>query len=231
VSLQAGAVPAPVHTEDRNGVVLLTIAKPVLAVATLEAIEAALREPVAHDTPVVLLSAHPRIFLAGADLAEIATLDRWTSGPYARRGRSLMRTLSSHPKPVVAAVHGTCAGGGVDLVLSCDAVVVGPGASLQHPGVRRGLITGWSGTHTVPSRLGPQGAAPLISGTAFDPAGLPGGFRASGDLVAAAVAEARRLDAFHPSRLELWRSFRCGNFVDSFRARMVHNVEDWNQSG
>lgn len=220
-----------IRIEVEDGIAVLTILRPLLSTATVEAATRAFATREATGSPVVLLSAHPDIFLAGADLAEIAALDRFTSDPYARRGRQLMATVRSHAGPVVAGIHGICAGGGVDLVLSCDAIVASDGARLQHPGARRGLITGWSGTHAVPVRLGHRRSALLLTGETTTLSELPGASSVgSAEVRAAAIAEARRLSRLHPSRLDLWRSFRSGSFVDSFRARMVHNLKDWNQS-
>lgn len=220
-----------IRIEVEDGVAVLTVLRPLLSTATVEAATGAFATREVMGRPVVVLSAHPEIFLAGADLAEIAALDRFTSDPYARRGRQLMETVRAHAGPVVAGIHGICAGGGVDLVLSCDAIVASDDARLQHPGARRGLITGWSGTHAVPVRLGRRRSAPLLTGETVALSDVPGASTIGSTQVrSAAIAEARRLSRLHSSRLDLWRSFRCGRFVDSFRARMVHNLKDWNQS-
>lgn len=177
--------------------------------------------------PLVISSSHPRIFLAGAHLGEIAALDQGSSLSYADRGREVMRLIGWHPAPVVAAVNGSCAGGGFDLVLSCDAIVAGPGATFAHPGVGRGLVTGWGGTLSLRQRARPALAAGILlqaeSVTAPDMATM-GSVRSAGcEPTEAALAEARRLASLHPSRLQLWRSFRRRRFVDSFGAFVVHN--------
>ena len=87
-------------------------------------------------SPVVLRSAHPSVFLAGAHLAEIAALDAASCKPYADRGRRVVEHIENHPAPAVAAVNGSCSGGGFDLVLACDTIVAGAGASFQHSAAR-----------------------------------------------------------------------------------------------
>lgn len=177
--------------------------------------------------PLVITSSHPSIFLAGAHLQQVRQLDRAGSGAYARLGRETIRMLAQHPAPVVAAVGGACAGGGTDLALGCDRVVVGPRASMLHPGARRGLVTGWGGTAMLPPRAGRSTiAAMLLQTSALGADELV----ASGLACAvhespaeAAFAEVRRLAAMDPSRLSLWRALRHGRFVDRFRAVMVHN--------
>jgi enoyl-CoA hydratase/carnithine racemase len=195
----------------------------------LRAIAQALDRVHAGRRPLVVASDHPRIFLAGAHLAEIAALDGRTSGGYARRGRAVLRRFESHPGPVVAAVHGPCTGGGLDLVLSCDAIVASPSASFSHPGIRRGLVTGWRGTVMLPWSIG-RGAArrALLTGEPISAAEAAdhGLVIVNDDPVAAARLEAARLAALHPARLMRWRSFKNSRFVDRFRAVVVHN-EGW----
>ena len=119
----------------------------------------------AVPTPLVLRSAHPTIYLAGADLAEIAALDGPSCADYARRGRVVLERLALYPAPTVAAVHGSCSGGGFDLGLACDWIVAGGAAAFSHPGVRRGLVTGWGGTVRLPVAIG-RTAAGMAMGSA-----------------------------------------------------------------
>lgn len=211
---------------DEEGVVLMGFSSPILSIRLLRELERTLLG-LPSRRPLVLYSPHPSIFLAGAHLGEIAALDAASSGDYAERGRRVLGRLVSRRGPVVAAVTGTCSGGGVDLVLSCDAVVLGHGAALAHPGVRRGLVTGWGGTVSLPLAVGGPGAsAAVLQGrwlhaTELVAAALARGIAA--DPNAAAIAEARRLAALEPRRIELWRLLRTGSFVDRFRGVVVHN--------
>ena len=220
--------PALVSLESRRGTIHLVLGSPILDRKLLGALGSALQE-LASDPqprPLVLRSAHATVFLAGAHLGEIAALDAAASEGYAAHGRRVVELLEAHPAPTVAAVHGSCSGGGFDLVLSCDAVFVGPRASFHHPGVRRGLVTGWSGTTTVPATLGPARArAAFLEGRPIDAAAAVscGLARDEVDDPAAAATEAAlRLSGLDPFRIELWRRFRGAGFVDRFRASMVH---------
>jgi len=210
-----------------SGVALVSFARPALSAAVLAELERCLDLPAreAARTPIVLHSAHPTIFLAGADLAEIAALDDRTSAAYARRGRAVLERLASYPAPTVAAVHGSCSGGGFDLVLACDWIVAGGAASFSHPGVRRGLVTGWGGTVRLPAAVGPTaagramlGAAP-ISGDELAARGVA--TVVDGDLVNAAMAAARRIAAVHPTRLLLWRLARSSGSPWPATARAI----------
>jgi enoyl-CoA hydratase/carnithine racemase len=90
--------------------VRLTLTSPVLEMAVMDELgerlaQLALESP---SKPLILTSAHPTIFLAGAHLGEIARLRARSSVPYAHRGRAVISRLLSHPAPTVAAVHGSC---------------------------------------------------------------------------------------------------------------------------
>jgi enoyl-CoA hydratase len=210
-----------------DGVTTLLLETPILARKMLSAIAAAL-DGLAHETslsPLVLASAHPTIYLAGADLSEIAALDPSTCLDYARLGRGVADRLSRHPTPVVAAVQGSCSGGGFDLVLACDAVVASPHATFAHPGVRRGLVTGWGGTTRMERVMGSSATRwALLEGTDLGATMLHelGVVSAlADDPRAEASATARRIGRLHPSRLRLWRLLRDSVFVDRFRAFVV----------
>jgi len=215
-----------VHLDASGDVCTVTFLSPVLSLSLLEELERVLEAVAAAARPTVLASAHPRIFLAGAHLGEIAALGPESAGRYAHRGRSVIRRLGTVPAPVVAAVHGPCLGGGLDLVLAADVIVASPAAAFGHPGARRGLVTGWGGTRTLPEAVGTARSRwAFLSGEQLPArealaAGLVG--RIAGDPVAAAREEALRLGSLHPRRTALWRTLRDGRFVDRFRSCVVH---------
>ncbi|MCU0305369.1 MAG: enoyl-CoA hydratase/isomerase family protein [Thermoanaerobaculales bacterium] len=218
-----------VSTTVDDRVALLRLETPILARSVLAALVDALAGLAARPDPppVVVASAHPTIFLAGAHLGEIAELEATTCVAYARLGRSVARALADHPAPVVAAVAGSCSGGGVDLALAADAIVASPAATFSHPGVLRGLVTGWGGTVSLPWTIGDAAArAALLGGAGIDaPTMLELGAVRSidPDPVAAARLTARSLAALEPSRMRLWRLLRGPAFVDRFRVSVVEN--------
>jgi enoyl-CoA hydratase len=205
----------------------LLLESPILSRALISELVAALDELGAkpRPRPLILASAHPSIFLAGAHLGEIADLDAKTCLPYAELGRRAVRSLGTHPAPVVAAVHGSCSGGGFDLVLACDAIIASPLATFRHPGVQRGLVTGWGGTEGLARAS--NGAAfrrVLIEASTLDATTLAqlGVVRCvdrNPDRVARRTA--REMAALDPSRLAAWRHLRGSDFVDRFRAFMI----------
>jgi enoyl-CoA hydratase len=195
------------------GVALVSFSTPVLSTEVLDALDRTLDTVASRRsrTPAVLRSLHPSIFLAGAHLAEIAALDADTSAGYAARGRAVLDRLGGMPGPTVAAVHGSCTGGGFDLVLACDRIVAGEFARFSHPGVLRGLVTGWGGTVRLPAAAG-RGLTrlALITAAALGRSDLGGRAVAAADatMIEAALAEAQRLAHIHPTRQRLWRELR-----------------------
>jgi enoyl-CoA hydratase/carnithine racemase len=208
-----------------DGVLVLAFTAPILSLEMLLWLDGTLIDLEHDHRPLVLASEHPSIFLAGAHLGEISRLDAHTSCGYARFGRQVLARLALHPAPVVAAVAGSCSGGGFDLVLSCDLVVAGRTARFSHPGVRRGLVTGWGGTVLVPAALGRSPAQRvLLEGSPVQPAEVAVTCdHLDAEPLLPAIAEARRLASLHPSRLHTWRCLRNQPFVDRFRIVVVHN--------
>lgn len=195
-------------------VTVVSFERPVLSRSVLTDLDGLLTELERRTPrpPLVLHSLHETIFLAGADLADIATLDVQSSRAYGERGRAVLGRVARFPSPTVAAVNGSCSGGGFDLVLSCDRIVIGPLATFGHPGVRRGLVTGWGGTVALPAAAGgTRSRLALIAGTSVAGTALPGRVVAAApgqDALDEAVAVAGRLAAMHPIRLRQWRALR-----------------------
>jgi enoyl-CoA hydratase len=213
-----------------TGVTVLEFSSPILSLDVLDRLSSTLESLAAenaHD-PLVLCSAHPSVFLAGAHLAEIVNLDASSSELYARRGRRAIRHLENHPAPIVAAINGSCSGGGFDLVLACDALIAGPEARFIHPGIRRGLVTGWSGTTRLPSALGSTTAhAALLETRELDPVSLSihgAILRTAEDPLATAIESARQMASLDPVRCRLWRALRGPGFIDRFHAFVVHKL-------
>ena len=212
-----------------QGTVHLTLRQPVLEVEMLAELEAALAALAADSAgSLILCSRHASVFLAGAHLGEIERLTAASARPYAQRGRAVARLIASFPAPTVAAVRGSCSGGGVDLVQACDLIVAGPNATFRHPGVMRGLVTGWSGTTVLPEAFGPSKIRRLfLEGRGFDAesllaAGLVHAVRDEPEEEATSVALS--LAGLDRHRLELWRACKAPRFIDRFRATVVHKL-------
>ncbi len=111
---------------------------------------------------VLLTSSHPKAFCVGADLKErnsFTDADLMAQRPIAR---AAYQSILDLPMPAIAVVDGFALGGGYELALSCDLIVVGPGAQVGLPEVSVGVIPGGGGTQLLVRRLGPAKAADLI---------------------------------------------------------------------
>lgn len=151
---------------SREGSALMVVidrpgAKNALDRSTVEELGRALAD--AHgDKRVrgVILASTGDVFLSGGDLKEIAEHLDDPDGP-----RFVLDYFDSFAKaievdvPVVAAIHGQTIGGGCEVVLLCDLVVMDRAASMSFRHARLGLTPAWGGAHNLLERAGPLGAA------------------------------------------------------------------------
>jgi enoyl-CoA hydratase/carnithine racemase len=112
-------------------------------------------EELASESPQpIILTGNEHFFSVGADLNEIRTLTGASAFEFARIGQHLMNAVANFPAPVIAAVHGYCMGGGLDLALSCTLRVASPKAIFGHRGAALGIMTGWGGTQRLSRLIG-----------------------------------------------------------------------------
>ena len=111
---------------------------------------------------VVVVEARGKVFLAGADLKELAALDAASALAYAEAGQMLLNRLADLPQPTVAVLHGVCAGGGCELALACNFRLLAREARIGLPETSLGLLPGWGGTVRAVAHLGLARAESLI---------------------------------------------------------------------
>src|SRR6186997_340339 len=207
---------------DGNVAVLRIDNPPVNALdrGVREALAGALAS-VAADAGVhaVVIACAGRTFIAGADIAE---LDRaaWSDG-IGPDMHPLLAQVEDCPKPIVAAIHGTALGGGLELAMACHYRVAVESARLGLPEVTLGIIPGAEGTQRLPRLVGVEKALDMgLSGrpiTAPDAlkAGLVDRLVDERDLVAGATAFAREmLDRGEPHPRTGERTDRLGTLAE-----------------
>jgi enoyl-CoA hydratase/carnithine racemase len=118
---------------------------------------------------LIIQSAKPGIFIAGADLREIADLpidDPEPTRALVRRGRNVLAALESLPFPTIAVIDGAALGGGFEVALACDSRIAGtnPKIKVGLPETKLGLIPGWGGTQRPARIVGFQAGAELVCG-------------------------------------------------------------------
>jgi len=105
----------------------------------------------------VILRCDGRTFIAGADITEFG------KPPQAPALATVLEALESHPKPVIAAIHGTALGGGLELALCCDYRIATATAKVGLPEVNLGLLPGAGGTQRLPRLTGLGVAIDMIT--------------------------------------------------------------------
>ena len=114
---------------------------------------------------LVLVSGKADSFVAGADVQMLANCTSAAEATaLSRQGQMIFDQLENLSIPVVAAVHGACLGGGLELAMACHAIVCSdsPKTALGLPEVQLGLLPGGGGTQRLPKRVGIQKALDMM---------------------------------------------------------------------
>ncbi|MCP4836811.1 MAG: enoyl-CoA hydratase/isomerase family protein [Phycisphaera sp.] len=150
----------------------------------LDAIDGGLDRVEQGEAPrgFILASASERVFVAGADLAEIDALDDEALLRYLEKGARVYQRIAALECPTVAAVNGACLGGGLEIAMHCDVLigaVVAPDDKpwrIGLPEAGLGLCPGWGGTQMLPARMDPALAVEATcSGATFKATEIPDG--------------------------------------------------------
>ncbi|HWM66149.1 MAG TPA: 3-hydroxyacyl-CoA dehydrogenase NAD-binding domain-containing protein [Steroidobacteraceae bacterium] len=152
-----------------NAVVSLSISAPIAVITVasppVNALSTTVREGllatlgVATANPVVnaiVLICAGRTFFAGADIREF---DKPFTEPSLR---TVIGAIESSPKPVIAAIHGTALGGGLEVALGCHYRIAARSAKVGLPEVQLGLLPGAGGTQRLPRLVGVEAALDII---------------------------------------------------------------------
>jgi enoyl-CoA hydratase len=160
-----------ISTELDGAVAVVTIDNPpvnALKAALLEELEAELLrlDPDDGARAIVIRGAGERAFVAGADIKEFPALREAPPGEggSARGIQKVGGVMERMRTPIVAAIHGFCLGGGLELAMACDILVAAEDAQLGQPEIKLGLIPGGGGTQRLPRLVG-RGRALLLNMT------------------------------------------------------------------
>lgn len=188
---------------QQGGVAVLMLDNPPVN-AISQGVRAALVEGVkranADDAiQALVIACAGRTFFAGADLREFG---KPSTEPFLTE---VVDTIEASAKPVVAAIHGTALGGGLEIAMACHYRVAAADARLGLPEVKLGLMPGARGTQHLPRLVGVERALEIIA--LGDPVGAVAAkdmglvdALAEGDLLEAAVAKAREVAGKPPRR-------------------------------
>jgi 3-hydroxyacyl-CoA dehydrogenase len=212
-----------VELQRHEDIAVLVVDNPPVNTITAAA-RAAMRDALktlAGDASVraVVLRTAGNNFFTGADINE------FSGPPREAEYRALWAQFEGLPVPMIAAMHGSAIGGGLELALACHYRVATPGAKLLLPEVTLGIIPGAGGTQRLPRLIGLENALRMI----FDAKPVDAS-RArelglideiiGGDLAAGAIAFARRLIATHAGpRRTSERRVEAREITPAFTAR------------
>src|SRR6266478_5745935 len=149
-----------VKRERQDVVVIVMVNNPpvnalsaAVRVGILECIKAAIADP---EVKAIVLTCAGRTFIAGADITEFGKPPKPPGFP------EVLAEIENSPKPIVAAIHGTALGGGLETALACHFRVATKDAKLGLPEVKLGLLPGAGGTQRLPRAVGPELAVKMI---------------------------------------------------------------------
>ncbi len=109
---------------------------------------------------VVIQSSSPKVFAAGADIAELK--DRGRADALRRINARIFRRIEEQPVPVIAAIRGYALGGGCELALACDLRIASKSAKLGQPEVGLGILPGAGAVQRLPRLVGLGRAKELV---------------------------------------------------------------------
>lgn len=165
----------------------------------IQRLETTLKSLPANAEGLILASAAPRAFVAGADLQAIMALDNNQLHRYLDYASGVFGMISDLPYPTAAAIHAATLGGGLELAMHCDALIASRPENKPYPvGLPEAglsICPGWGGTNLLPARMDPANAIRLTAEgkpMLFDQAEQAGLFDAvaetQGDLIEACTS-------------------------------------------
>src|SRR5438477_5721882 len=155
-------------TENSDGLLWITINRPeklnALSSHVLAELGAAIAsaEKDASVGAIAVIGAGEKAFVAGADIVELNTLEAEGGKRFSEAGQRVFDRIEACGKPVLAAIHGFCLGGGCELAMSCHVRIATDAAKFGQPEVNLGLIPGAGGTQRLPRLVGKGKALELI---------------------------------------------------------------------
>lgn len=159
---------SPVSVFVENGVSLLLIDNPpvnALSTSVLHELLRVLR--IAADDPstrAIVLAASGPTYIAGADLGELQEIlgNPTRARTHFANTDALFEQMSRQPQPIVAAVHAPALGGGFEVALACDLIIMDTQAFFQLPELGLALMPGAGGTQRLMQRIGRQRATTAV---------------------------------------------------------------------
>src|SRR6476619_7323792 len=194
---------SPISTRKHGDVLIVLSNNPpvnALGAAVRQGLVAAIEQAEADDSVnAVVIACEGQTFFAGADVSEFGTPKAFQQPMLPQ----VVDRIECCTKPVVAAIHGTALGGGLEVALACHYRVADPSAKLGTPEVKLGLLPGAGGTQRLPRVAGVAKALQMCA--TGNPIGATEGFECGlvdrlveGELIPHAVAYAEEVRDVRP---------------------------------
>ena len=154
---------SPISTRKHGDVLIVLSNNPpvnALSAAVRKGLVDAIEQAEADDSvKAVVIACEGQTFFAGADVSEFGTPKAFEQPVLPQ----VVDRIEACTKPVVAAIHGTALGGGLEVALSCHYRVAVPSAKLGTPEVKLGLLPGAGGTQRLPRVAGVRKALEMCA--------------------------------------------------------------------
>jgi enoyl-CoA hydratase/3-hydroxyacyl-CoA dehydrogenase len=147
----------PVKLETRDEIAIAWLDRPPansIAVEVVECLERLWGAVDGSAGALVVASANPRLFCAGADIKAFLKMDAAAAGALAGKMHSLLREMEQSRTVTIAAVNAAALGGGCELAMACDFRIAAKSATFGQPEIKLGIIPGFGGTQRLPRLVG-----------------------------------------------------------------------------
>jgi enoyl-CoA hydratase/carnithine racemase len=154
--------------EKKDGIAYVTLNRPKVLNALNKATWQDLRtafEDARDDATVrgaILTGAGDKVFIAGADISELATVSAVQAEESSTFGQDVLNLIENLGKPVIAAINGFALGGGCETAMACTIRLATEHAKFGQPEVKLGVLPGGGGTQRLPRLIGKGRALQLI---------------------------------------------------------------------
>ena len=148
-------------------VAILTISRPralnALNSKVLEELESFTKQVKKEkNLHVLIITGTGKSFVAGADIKEMINFDQKQAVAFSKKGQKVFSLIESLPFSVIAAINGFALGGGMELALACDILVISESAKMGLPEVTLGLLPAFGGTQKLVRAVGMYKAKEII---------------------------------------------------------------------
>jgi enoyl-CoA hydratase/carnithine racemase len=182
---------------------------------------------------VIIGTAHPKVFCTGADLkmAQGFLSDTGSVAGVIKQGQDVIDKIAKMSKPVIAAIHGLCLGGGTEIALACDIRICDTDSKIGTPEVGLGLIPAWGGCVRMTRVVGLGKALELVlTGAQLTAnealtAGLVSKVVSPDDLQSEAVKYAMKFGQNAPVALKLAKRATHMAFEANYEDNLSYQVE------